>query len=305
MELHQLEYVLAVAKYEGFTRAAEEIKTSQSSLSQQISKLEDELGISLFVRTNRSVHLTPAGEEFIAHAKRIMTEVTEARRCITEYTLIEKGPLSLGLIPIIGYYPIPNLLASFQKNYPGVKMTLQEEQCDELLRMLHASKIDAAIVQHTGTDPRFQFHHILTDEMVVVTTDRHPLASRSSINLLDIQNEKFISTPPTSGHYHDFRNACQSLGFEPSIFLSCSPVRTIIGLVREELGITVLSSYVARRDWEPGIAIIPLTPTINRNLVLAVPRNSDLPPALKVFVKFTSRWVNEQLTEIEPEIAAQ
>ena len=91
MEMHQLEYVLAVAKYQNFTRASEVLKTSQSSLSQQIIKLENELGISLFVRTTRSVQLSPAGEEFVKHARRIMSEVIEARRCIYEYTSFEKA----------------------------------------------------------------------------------------------------------------------------------------------------------------------------------------------------------------------
>ena len=118
MEMHQLEYVLAVAKYNNFTRAAEEIRTSQSSLSQQIGKLENELGISLFMRTTRSVQLTPAGAEFVTHAKRIMAEVAKARLCINEYVSIEKGNLTLGVIAVVGHSNIPKLIVSFQNNFP-------------------------------------------------------------------------------------------------------------------------------------------------------------------------------------------
>ena len=93
MEIHQLEYVLAVATYNSFTRAAESQNVSQSSLSQQIRKLEDELGVNLFARTTRSVQLTPAGAEFITYAKRILSEIDKARQSILEYTSYERATL--------------------------------------------------------------------------------------------------------------------------------------------------------------------------------------------------------------------
>ncbi|BAF59727.1 transcriptional regulator [Pelotomaculum thermopropionicum SI] len=296
MEMHQLEYVLAVAKYNSFTRAAEEIKISQSSLSQQISKLENELGVSLFARTTRSVQLTPAGAEFVAYAKRIISEAIEARRCIQEYVAVEKGHLNLGVIPIIGYYNLPNLLANFAKNYPGITISLLEEQCDELLRLLQASKIDAAIVQHVIPEMQLQYYPLLTDQMVVVTYDRHPFSTRKSVDIRELKNERFIVTPPVSGHYHDFINACHLAGFEPKVLVTCSMVRTILGLVREEVGITVLSSCVAALDKTPGLSIIPLTPPVNRKIVLAVSKNNGLSPALKVFVKYIPQWVNAKQT---------
>lgn len=141
MEMHQLEYVLAVAKYQNFTRASEVLKTSQSSLSQQIIKLENELGISLFVRTTRSVQLSPAGEEFVKHARRIMSEVIEARRCIYEYTSFEKGNLTVGIIPVVGHYRLPNLLSSYKKSFPRVILNLLERQCNELIPMINSHEI--------------------------------------------------------------------------------------------------------------------------------------------------------------------
>jgi len=294
MEMHQLEYVLAVAKHHNFTRAAEEIKISQSSLSQQISKLENELGISLFMRTTRSVQLTQAGAEFVAHAKRIMSEVNEARRCVHEYVSIEKGHLSLGTIAILGSYNLPNLVSSFQENFPGIQLSIMEAQCEELLCMLNSTKIDAAFVQITKPNPDFQFHPLVTDKMVLVTNHRHPLANRISVDLKELQNEKFILTPPTSGHYHDFYNACRSAGFVPKVVLSCSIVKTMLSFVREELGITVLSSKVAAAERDSDMKIIAITPTIHRTIALATRNSADLPPTLKVFLKFTSQWLKTQ-----------
>lgn len=294
MEMHQLEYVLAVAKYHNFTRAAEEIKISQSSLSQQINKLENELGTSLFVRTTRSVQLTPAGAEFVTHAQRIMSGVSEARRCIQEYVSIVKGELKLGTLAVIGSYNLPNLVTSFQDNFPGIKLSLMEEQCEELLCMLHASKIDGAFVQITKPNPNFQFYPLVNDKMVVVTSHRHPLANRVSVDIKELQNEKLILTPSTSGHYHDFNNACQAAGFVPNVVLSCSVVKTMLAFVREELGITVLSSKVALAERDSSMKVIALTPTIHRKINLAIRNSDDMPPTLKMFLKFIPQWLKTQ-----------
>lgn len=293
MEMHQLEYVLAVAKYHNFTRASEALKTSQSSLSQQIIKLENELGISLFVRTTRSVQLSPAGEEFVKHAKRIMLEVIEARRCIHEYTSFEKGNLTVGIIPVIGHYRLPNLLSSYQKNFPRVTLRLLERQCNELIPMLNSREIDVAFVHQIIDDPNLQFNPLVTDQMVIVTSERHPFAARKTVNIEELQTENFIVPPPTSGYNRDFQKACKSADFEPRIILTCSAVKTILGLVREDIGIAALPSGVASMDWGFGTKNLLLRPRIDSIIFLAT-RNKDLYPTLKAFIKFTSKWSQKQ-----------
>lgn len=294
MEMHQLEYVLAVAKYHNFTRAAEEIKISQSSLSQQISKLENELGTNLFMRTTRSVQLTPAGAEFIIHAQRIMSEVKDARRSIQDYVSMVKGELAFGAIAIIGSYNVPKLMKSFQDNYPGIKIRIIEEQCEELLSLLHGAKIDVAVTQIERTDPNFKFYPLLSDKMVLVTSNRHPLANRKSVNINELKNEKMILTPTTSGHYHDYCGACEAAGFTPNVVINCAIVKTMLSFVREEIGITVLSSKVAMAEKDPGMRVIDITPTIPRKLTLATRNTSNMPPTVKMFLKFTSQWVKTQ-----------
>ena len=297
MQLHQLEYVLAVSKHQSFTRAAEEIKISQSSISQQISNLEEELGVSLFTRTTRSVQLTPAGSEFIKHAARIMSEITAAHQCVHEYVSVNKGHLKVGIIPVVGHYFIPHLLATFQKKYPNIQLSLIENQCDELLELLHSSEIDVAIAQQISSDYEFQYFPLVTDQMVVLTSAEHPLASQKSVHLKQLKNENFITTPITSGHYHDFFNACRDMGFNPKIPMGCSSVKTILGLVSEGLGITVLSSKVAATfNNNPGIATLVLTPPILRRIFLIINKNTNISPALKALVNFTSQWIESKIS---------
>lgn len=291
MQLHQLEYVLAVARHHSFTRAAEEIKIAQSSLSQQVSNLEKELGVDLFVRTTRSVYLSSVGEDFVEHAIRIMSEVHSAQLCIQEYVSIDKGHLTVGLIPVVAHYPVPKLLADFNREFPGVKLSLIENQDDELLDLLSSSKLDAAIVQQADLNAPFQFFPLYVDEMVLLTSNRHPLAFRKSVDLKELKNEKFIVTPTTSGHHHDFEKACHSIDFEPNIIMTCSSVKTIMGLTSEGIGISVLSSKVAKGMGESDLAILKLTPKIERKIHLAIPKCVNISPTLKVFVKFTSQWI--------------
>lgn len=296
MQLHQLEYVLAVAKYSSFTHAAEEINISQSSLSQQISTLEKELGINLFVRTTRSVYLTSVGQDFVTHAMRIMSEVTSAYQCIQEYVSVDKGLLTIGVIPVIGHYPIPELFAAFNRDFPGVTLSLIENQDDSLLEMLNDSKLDAAIVQYANIDSPFQYFPLYTDRMVLLTSCKNHLASKKSIDLKELKNEKFILTPLTSGHQHDFIKACKAQGFEPKILMTCSSVKTMLGLARENMGVTVLSSKVAISSIPPdsGICLLELTPLIERKVFLAIQKNANVTPALKVFVKYVSQWITSR-----------
>lgn len=294
MEMHQLEYVLAVARFNNFTRAAEEIKISQSSLSQQINKLESELGTNLFVRTTRSVQLTPAGTEFLKYAQRILSEVDDARRSVQDYVSIVKGDLSLGTLAVIGNYNLPNLIKSFQNSFPGIKMRIVEDQCDDLLAMLHSSRIDIAFVQSIKPNPQFIFHPLTQDIMVAVVSSNHPLANRVSVDIKELKNETFILTPPSSGHFQDFHAACLTAGFEPQIILSCAIVKTMLGFVREDIGITVLSSKVAMAEQDAGIRILGLTPTIHRTISMVTRKSSDTAPAVKMFLKFTTQWLETQ-----------
>lgn len=291
MEIHQLEYVLAVANHKSFSRAAEEIKISQPSLSQQIFKLENELGTNLFVRTTRCVNLTPAGREFISHARNIMSELNQARHCIQEYATIKKGHLSFGALSVLGYYNIPKLVSSFQCKYPGIKLNIFEGKCEELLNMLHCTKIDAAFVQITKPDDRFRLYKIITDVNVLVTNHAHPFANRLSVSLEELKNEKFILSPATSGQYQDFYSSCQEADFVPNVVLKCSVVKTKLGFVREGLGVTILSSNVAAAECDAGIKIIPITPAIQSEIALVTRNSANLPPTLKLFLDFASQWL--------------
>ena len=150
MEIHQLQYAVAVAKYKSFTQAANAINISQPSLSLQINKLEEELGIKIFERTTRTVRLTPAGTDFIKHALRILSEVEQAKQTIQEHLSTNRGYIKVGLFPVISHYHLTTTISQFQKNYPGIKLDFIEYECEKLHSMILASEIDIAILSETG-----------------------------------------------------------------------------------------------------------------------------------------------------------
>lgn len=297
MQLHQLEYVLAVAKHRSFSKASEEIRISQSSLSQQIINLEKELGVELFVRTTRSVALTTTGTDFVEHARKVMEELAATRRCVQEYISVEKGHLTFGVIPVVGHYPIPSIIASFNRKYPGVKLNLIESQDDDLLSMLNNSLLDAAFVQVVQEEYDFEAFPLFTDVMVLLTDTQHPLAYRKIVGLKELREENFIVTPPISGHYHDFEKACRVAGFEPKILMTCSSVATMLAFVREGLGITMLSSRsVSMWADDPWLRTMTITPVIKRNLYLAIRKNINITPVLKMFVQHVAQWLGSDTT---------
>lgn len=293
MEMHQLEYVLAVSKYCNFTRAAEEIKISQSSLSQRISMLENELGICLFLKSRQSVRLTPAGKAFVTEAKRIMSDIKKVKTN-KEYLPVVNEELRLGTLAVIGYYNLRSLISTFHENFMEIKIDIVEEQCEILLDMLSSKKIDAAFVQINKPNPNLKYYKLLTDKMVVVTNKKHRFANRESVDIKELQDEKFILTPSTSGHFYDFNYACQAAGFSPIVAMTCYVANNIVSFVREGFGISVISKKVAEKEKDDNISIIELNPTIQRRIFLVVRNTSDTPPALKFFMDYVKQWNEAQ-----------
>lgn len=293
MELHQLEYVVAVAKFHSFTKAAAEINTTQPLLSQQIKKLESELGVQLFERTTRNVELTSAGKAFLLHAQKVLGEIAQSKNTVRDYLDAARGNIRLGVLPVIGHYGLTSLIANFQRQFPGVRMEFVEGECQELLTLLLENKIDAAFVSETETPQTIDSYSLVKDHVVLVTNILHPLASRQAVDIASLANEKFITAHPSSGLYENFVSACRDAGFEPDILYHCNQVETQLELVREGLAVTVLSSKVAARYPDHDLATIGLNPEVLRKISLVTLHDDHPDPAIKVFVKFSLDWVSK------------
>lgn len=165
MEMHQLRYVVAVSRAGNFSRAAEQCHVSQPSLSQQILKLEEELGERLFDRMKREAKLTPHGEAFLPRAVKILEEVDAARREALDAHSLLRGRLIIGVLPTIAPYLLPTVLVSFAEKFPGVEIVVHEDTTAQLLKLAQAYEIDFALASRPIQDQRMEVKVLFTEEL--------------------------------------------------------------------------------------------------------------------------------------------
>lgn len=240
MEMHQLRYVVAVARAGNFSRAAEQCRVAQPSLSQQIQKLEDELGERLFERLKTGVKLTAAGERFLPRAARILEEVEAAGREAREHHVAVRGPLTFGVLPTIAPYLLPQIVPGFTLAHPEVSLIVQEDTTARLLEMLVACELDIALASTPIRDERFTVQELFTEELLVALPPSHPLAARRRLRLGDLEGERFILMKEGHCLGDQTLNFCTQRDFHPQVSCRSVQVETIQALVHAGLGISLV-----------------------------------------------------------------
>lgn len=302
LEIHQLKYALAVAKNRSFVRAAYELCITPPALSQQVKKLEKELGVTIFERTTRSINLTPAGKEFIHYAQDTIASIYKINASMNKYVGAESGVISLGIFPAIGPFGLIGVIGAFQKTYPDITLDLHEAECIDLQDMLERGIIDAAFSTYTAAanenkhDMQIEELPLVHDELVLVTSSNHPFASRKIIDLIEAKDEDFIMQDPSSGAYVDMMTACKTVGFEPKVKFHAMSNLTRFGLVAEGLGISSASYTVAVSYLIHDITCVRFRPHIPRTLNLVLPLKDKLSPALENFKSFCIQWAEARKT---------
>lgn len=253
MEMHQLRYVLAVAKAGNFSRAAELCHVSQPSLSQQIQKLEDELGERLFSRLKRRAVPTAAGEALVQRASRILAEVDAAKRDVADASQLLRGSVNIGVLPTIAPYLLPKILVPLGKDCPGIEVTIQENTTAELLNKAAACEIDLAIISLPIADGRFVQETLFSEELFLALPPGHRLAKKTTVRLADIERERFILMK--EGHCLGDQSLafCDRNGLSPRVVLRSAQLDTIQALVLSGLGVSLIPAMacVTRGKDEP------------------------------------------------------
>src|SRR3989440_12761385 len=167
MEMHQLTYFESVSRHLHFTRAAEELNVAQPSVSQQIRKLEAELGAPLFHRMKRHVALTEAGHTFLPHARAVLQRLDAARVEIQELSGLRRGTLAVGAPPSVGTYLLPRALATFSQRHPGIALTFREAGSRTLISQLEDGELDLAIVIQPIRHPALETLPLLEEELLL------------------------------------------------------------------------------------------------------------------------------------------
>ncbi|WP_367143007.1 LysR family transcriptional regulator [Pantoea stewartii] len=243
IELRHLRYFIAVAEELHFGRAAQRLHISQPPLSQQIMHLEAETGAQLFNRTNRSVQLTPAGQQFLQDARTILLQVEQATQRAARLHRGEEGELRIGFTSSAAFIGVvSDALYLFRQRWPDVHVQMQEINTRQQLTPLHEGKLDLGVMRNTPLPADLHHQLLLREPLCAVVHKAHPLASAGKISLQALASEPFVFFDPQVGTalYSEILNLLQRYQIKPYITQEVGEAMTILGLVATGLGVSIL-----------------------------------------------------------------
>lgn len=247
MEIRQLKYFLAVAERMHFTQAAQSLHVSQPALSQQIRLLEEEIGVKLLERTNRSVKLTPAGNAFRIRAQNALREAAEGA---SDAKLIERGEggyISLGFVTPAAVVVLPRILDQFCSRFPHATVELRELDPAAQLEALEENRIAVGFTSVPSALPSLECRLLAREKFIVALPHLHPAAKRRRIDLKHLANERFLLPPRgvLPGIHEGIIQACHHAGFVPK-FQAIRLAETAVCLVAGNLGIALIPESFRR-----------------------------------------------------------
>jgi LysR family transcriptional regulator, hydrogen peroxide-inducible genes activator len=273
MEMHQLRYFVAVTRAGTFSRAAAQCRVAQPSLSQQIQKLESEVGERLFERTRRRAILTPAGALFLPHALSILETAEQGRQEIREMSGQVRGKILLGALPTIAPYFLPEIVRLFREKYRGVELILHEEATLQLLRGLEENELDLALISDAAPNPRIRIENLFSEELLLCLPAGHALVRQRVVVAADLEQEKFILMQEGHCLGAQAQRFCQTKGLHPQISCRSAQIATVLAMVQAGLGVSLIPE-MARNQGPAGSVVyrsLDGTPP-RRTLALAMSR---------------------------------
>ncbi|MFJ4066238.1 LysR family transcriptional regulator [Pseudomonas sp. NPDC089996] len=248
MDLKHLRYFIAVAEELHFGRAAARLFISQPALSFDIKKLEEQLDTQLFVRTNKFVKLTGAGETLLAEARNLLVQVEQMKALTKRSAAGFIGRVRIGFVNSMLHRGLPQAVERFQQSNPGVEVVLIEMNSAEQMTAIQRGQIDLGFVHGGMTSPGVASELVIADPFVCCVPASHPAAGRRKIDLADLRDEGFILFPrAVSPHYHDLIVArCVGAGFSPIIRHEARLWQTIVTMVSMGMGVALVPKTLSQ-----------------------------------------------------------
>jgi len=293
MDIYQMQYVVAVAKYRNFTLAAESCYISQPSLSQQISNLEKELGIKLFNRTTRTIQITEAGETFVQMATEILRNIDLLGQTMSTYSGFLRGTINIGAITALEQIHFSDLIADFYSSYPHLTLNIYQGKSVSLLESLEKRNIDVAFLAQPAAynHSSIKFELMGLDEYVLLISDRHPLASRDTVDLSELKRERFIFHHPDQSISGICLQACEEAGFTPHVVCRIDASSIALSLIRTGIGIGFLPAEELKYFRTDGIRRVKLTKPLQKRIVMATPAKGNASHLVSTFVQFVESHI--------------
>src|SRR5438128_6833696 len=262
MEIHQLRYFVAVGDEGSVSRAASKVRVAQPSLSQQIRKLEAEVGQPLFDRLPRSGVLNEAGRCFIDYARQILASIGDARRCVDELKDEVAGRLAVGAIPTIAPYVLRELVVTFQKHYPEVTLEIIEDVTDGITRRVEAGELDVALASTCQQSPTLRRESLGNEPLLALVPEGNPLAKKTLVELDDLKSQRFLLLHEMHCLSQQVHHLLESRRLRPEIALAGSQLSTIANMVAAEIGVSIVPQMMVNHQATPGCVSVPFAPPV-------------------------------------------
>lgn len=272
-----------------FTKAAESLGYTQSSISQMIASLENELSIKLLIRSRHGVKLTIEGTELYPFIERTILQYRAMQEKVNEIKGLETGIIRVGTFSSITCHWMPQLIKGFQQRYPNVQFLFHQGDYTSIQEWIKTGAVDFGFVTPPAVTDLETI--IMKDgEMLAILPKDHPLAGRTSIKVDEISGDPYILME--EGHFSEPLNAFDAAGLKPNIKYTIHDDYAVMTMVEAGLGVSILAELVLQRT-NFDIAKIPLDPPIYRTLAIAYKDRHSLPVASQYFIKYLTENVEE------------
>lgn len=282
MELRHLRYFEALAECLHFTRAAERVHVTQSTLSHQIKQLEEEVGQRLFDRIGKRVAITEAGEVFLSFTSKALKEIDQGLGLLKEASSALTGEVRIGATHTFNIGFIPSCVANFLSKYPTVKITVEELAADSIVSKLAEGALDIGIAYRPSVASDLWFEPLYNEEMVLVVSSEHPFASRKRIRMIELHRQRLVLLPETFSTRAMLDECFRACGAEPSVVVEMNTVAPMLGLASRTLIGTIVSRNAVPEI--PGLHVVLLeSPTPMRTPGILWRREQDKTAPVRSF----------------------
>ena len=259
MNLRDLKYIIAVADTNHFGRAAQRCFVSQPTLSGQIKKLEQELGVAIFERTNRAVKVTPIGEKILIHARKMMEQSEAMVQLAQAHQDPMAGPLRVGAIPTLSPYLMPLILMPLRQSHPQMKLVLVEETTETLVNRLHNHEIDVALLATAAGEDEFETIALFDEPFWIAHSSNHPFYLQDSITRADLDSTELLLLSEDHCLAQQVMDLCHRKERNSSgvmADLRASSLETLLQMVGAGFGSTLVPALAMRGSWTSGSGVV-------------------------------------------------
>lgn len=287
MELRQLEYFQMASRLKNITRAAQRLRVSQPNITVAIKKLEAELGVQLFDRSQKQLTLTPEGKVFLKRIELALRNIEDAVLEVNDYKQLQKGTIKIGIPPMMGAYLFPKVFSEFRHLHPNLDVLLYEEGSVSIREKLENDELDFGIIIVPELTPNLNVLKMSRNQLMVCVSQQSPLAKNEEITPEDIAQADLIMMKEGSYLRQIVQGKLSTLKISPRTVLESGQIVTIKGLVAHQVGIAFLLDFICENS--PDVKAIPFYEPIFVDIGLAWKKEKYVSKAAQAFMDFCKK----------------